>query len=61
MKLDELLDFAAIHYVEAVVDNDEVVFYTIDDQGERVKQRSFHPIDLLYDLLDYHSFNVESA
>jgi hypothetical protein len=59
MKLIELIKFAADNRAEAVIDNDEVNFYTFDDDGERFRQITIHPNDLLEKLLDISGFDVE--
>lgn len=59
MKLIELIKFAADNDVDAFLDNDEVNFYTIDEEGERVKQISMHPNELLTKLLEISGFNTE--
>jgi hypothetical protein len=61
MKLIELIKFAADNRVEALIDNDEVNFYTFDDDGERFRQISIHPDVLLERLLDISGFEVELA
>jgi hypothetical protein len=61
MKLVELIKFAADNRVEAIIDNDEVNFYTFNDDGERFRQISIHPDVLLEKLLDISGFEVELA